>query len=184
MAQYTCERASVPDSLTSSCKGVVRYPAAARFTNFSSGYGFDSDGRRETEATVTIDFLATSQVVGNRECLDATKAYVCTEAFPYCPYPSGGISYLPACRDACERVKRACGTQGAELLDCSVKPATGGSCFSLPPDGSFSAQETVQRGCLEHTCASSWLGVLCSRWSWKVCRVETRRVYKSYRLSL
>ena len=118
MAQYTCERASVPDSLTSSCKGVVRYPAAARFTNFSSGYGFDSDGRRETEAAVTIDFLATSQVVGNRECLDATKAYVCTEAFPL-PLPERRdflSSSLSRRMRACEARMRNAGGGAARLL--------------------------------------------------------------------
>ena len=41
MAQYTCEGATVPSTLTSSCNGVVIYPAAARYTNLSEGYALD-----------------------------------------------------------------------------------------------------------------------------------------------
>ena len=68
MAQYTCEGAAVPEALTSSCNGVVVYPTAARYTNLSQGYAWDTPAAREAEATVGIEYLATAQTVGNRDC--------------------------------------------------------------------------------------------------------------------
>lgn len=173
MAQYTCEGAAVPEALTSSCNGVVVYPTAARYTNLSQGYAWDTPAAREAEATVGIEYLATAQTVGNRDCLAATKAYVCMEVFPYCPYPSGGVSYLPACRDMCERVKRACNTDGADQLDCLAKPAPGEHCFSLPGDGFFllRAGEGSYKGLpAAYVCfLLAWL-VMCAGWWRKVCR--------------
>lgn len=173
MAQYTCEGAAVPETLTSSCNGVVLYPAAARYSNLSQGYAWDEVAAREREVSTIIDFLATTQTVGNRECLTATKAYVCTKAFPYCPFPSGGVSYLPACSDLCEHVKRICDTDGAQQLDCKSMPARGEHCFSLPADGFFllPGDKGSYKGLpATYVCFLLLWIVMCAGWWGKVCR--------------
>lgn len=172
LSSYTCENAAVPDSLTSSCYGVVFYQAARRYANFSQDYALDDYSTMETEATLLINYLATSQAVGNQRCFSAAKTYACMKAFPYCPYSSGGVSYLPSCQDACELVKSRCTTSGAQNLKCSDKPNFGGHCFSIPSDGYFLLPDDQgSYGLLPgfyvfYLCV--WI-ILCASWWRKVC---------------